>query len=104
MWCLKNNQKQDNFKELLDRAVFEYNSSIHSVTNKRPLDVFFGRNITTDPECYEKSRQNNIEKIRTKQAIDLEHHNKERKKILDYNIGQEIFVKQNSRLESKLTA
>lgn len=103
MRCLKAKQVHRTFEELLDRSVYEYNYSIHSVTKQRPLDVFFGRHLTTDPEQYEKSRQNNIEKLKQKQMADLQNHNKERNEIINYQPGQEIFVKQNTRLGSKLT-
>jgi len=87
----------------LDRAVYEYNFSVHSVTKKRPLEVFFGRNVTTDPEKYERSRQDNIDLLKDKQKTDLETHNKSRNQIQIYTPGQEIFVKRNTRLGSKLS-
>jgi len=73
------------------------------VTKKRPLEIVFGRNITFDPEQYEKSMQNNIENLKKKQRIDLENHNKRRKSIKTYFPGHEIFVKLNKRLGPKLS-
>lgn len=103
MRCLKSKQVYQTFEELLDRTIYEYNYTIHSVTKQRPLEVFFGRNVTTDPEQFEKSRQDNITRLRNKQQQDLENHNKKRKEIKTYQPGQEIFVKQNTRLGSKLS-
>lgn len=51
----------------MDRAVCEYNYAIHSETKKRPLKIFFG--VTTDPEQYDKSRENNRKMKTTKHLI-----------------------------------
>jgi len=103
MRCIKTKQIFNTFEELLNRDVYEYNYTIPSVTKKRPLEIFFERNVTTDPEQYEKSRRDYIENLEQKQKIDLENHNKKRKEIKTYLPGQEIFVKQNTRLGSKLS-
>jgi len=103
MRCLKSKQVYQTFEELLDRTIYEYNYTIHSVTKKRPLEVFFGRNFNTNPEQFEKIRQDNITRLRNKQQQDLENHNEKRKEIKTYQPGQEIFVKQNTRLGSKLS-
>jgi len=103
MRCLKRDQTHRNFEELLDRAVYEYNYSIHSVTKKRPLEVFFGRRVTTDPTKYEQARLDNIEQLRRKQTDDLVDHNSRKKPIRTYDVGEEIFVKINTRLGSKLS-
>lgn len=103
MRCLKTKQVHRSFDELLYSAVCEYNFTIHSVTKKRPLEIFFGRNITTDPGEYDKSRQDNIEKLKSKHATDLKNHNEKRNKIKDYEPGQIVFIKQNTRLGSKLS-
>lgn len=103
MRCLKAKEVHRTFEELLDTAVYEYNYTIHSVTKKRPLEIFFGRNITTDPTKYDESRQNNIERLKSKQTTDLNNHNKRRNQIKNYEPGQTIFIKQNTRLGSKLS-
>ena len=46
MRCTKENGGHSDFEELLERAVSEYNYSIHSVTRKKSEDLFFGRNVT----------------------------------------------------------
>lgn len=103
MRCLKTDQTHRTFEELLDRSVYEYNFSIHSTTKKRPIEVFFGRTVSTDPEAYEKSKQSNIERLKEKQAQDLKYHNKNRDRIKTYNPGDIIYVKINKRLGSKLS-
>jgi len=101
MRCLKRDQIHRSFEVLMGRAVYKYNYSIHSVTKKRPLEVFFGRRVTTDPTQYEQARLDNIEQLRRKQTEDLLDHNSRRKPIRAYEAGEEIFVKINTRLGSK---
>lgn len=104
MRCIKKKQEHKSFEELLNRAIYEYNYTVHSVTGKKPLEVFFGRRVTTDPEQFEKSRQDNIDRIRKKQITDLENHNKKRKEIITYSPGDTVFIKINPRLGSKLSS
>lgn len=73
MRCLKREGKDRNFADLLQRAIYEYNNFIHSVTKQRPLDIFFGRKITTDPEQFEQARKNNITKLKEQQTKDLKY-------------------------------
>lgn len=103
MRCLKTERTYNTFKELLDRAIYEYNFSIHSTTGKKPIEVFFGRNVSTDPDQFEKSRQDNISRLKEKQALDLLNHNKKRKPIKNYNTGEVIYIKVNKRLGSKMS-
>lgn len=103
MRCLKTEKTHRTFEELLDRAVYEYNCTIHSTTGKKPIELFFGRRVSTSPEQYENARKENIEAIVKKQAKDIENHNKKRKPFKDYIPGQKIYVKINKRLGSKLS-
>lgn len=103
MRCLRTDRIHRSFLELLDRAVYEYNYSIHSTTKKRPIEAFFGRTVSTDPEQYEKARQEISGQIAEKQKTDLEYHNKNRHKIKTYSPGETIFVKINKRLGTKLS-
>ena len=75
---------------------------MHSTTNKRPLDIFFGRSVTTDPEKYENCRRENKELLKQKQSMDIQTHNKRRIDIRTYTTAQEIYVKFNTRLGIKL--
>lgn len=104
MRCLKGDGTHRGFEELLDRAIYEYNYTVHSVTKKRPLEVFFGRIATVAPEKYEQARLDNIDRLRQKQETDIEYHNRTRKPIKTYIKGQEIFVRVNTRLGSKLSS
>lgn len=104
MRCLKTEQTHRSFQELLDRSTYEYNYSIHSATGKRPIETFFGRRVSIDPEQYENSRRENINILRKRQAKDLETHNKTRQPIKTYSPGDIIYVRINKRLGSKLTA
>lgn len=103
MRCLRAEGINRTFEELLERAVNEYNYSIHSTTGKKPIELFLGRNPRISPEEFEKTRSNNLEKLKAKQQKDRELHNKKRKDIKQYEVGQTIFVKHNKRLGSKLT-
>lgn len=103
MRCSKCEQPDYSFEELLEISVNKYNHTIHSSTNKKPVDLFFGRPTTFGPEDYEKTRLNNYEKLLKKQENDLAYHNQGRNEPKEYKEGQKIFVKQNRRLGTKLS-
>lgn len=103
MRCLKVDGISRTFEELLERSINEYNHSIHSTTNKKPVELFYGRSSNANPATIEKVRQDNIKKIQNKQIKDIEQHNKKRSQIKNYNKGQTIYVKHNKRLGSKLS-
>lgn len=103
MRCLKSDNVERTFDELLERSVNEYNHSIHSSTGKKPVELYFGRIPNVDPEDLEKLRLGNIEKLKGKQQKDIKYHNQKRKPIKEYRAGQIIYVKHNKRLGSKLT-
>lgn len=104
MRCLKKDNSHQSFNELLHRAVYEYNLSIHSTTTKKPIEVFFGHRVTPDLTQLETARKENIGKLKRKQAQDLEYHNKFRQPIKVYTPGEIIYVKQNKRIGSKLNS
>lgn len=52
--CIKKDGTHRNFFELLERAVYEYNYTIHSVSKRTPLEVFFGKTASTNPELRNK--------------------------------------------------
>lgn len=54
MRCSKCEQPDYSFEELLEISVNKYNHTIHSSTNKKPVDLFFDRPITFGPEDYKK--------------------------------------------------
>lgn len=66
MRCTKADGIKRSFTALLDRSVNEYNNSIHSNTNKKPVEVFFGRILNSDPKKLEDARQETISRIKQK--------------------------------------
>uniref|UniRef100_A0A0K8VRD0 RNA-directed DNA polymerase n=1 Tax=Bactrocera latifrons TaxID=174628 RepID=A0A0K8VRD0_BACLA len=102
--CLKSENTERSFEELLDRAVYEYNYSIQTTTGQKPIESFFGRRIFTNPDQYEEARQNNIQRIKQKQEKDLIFHNKNRSPFKEYKIGLTIYVRINKRYGNKLTS
>lgn len=103
MRCLKKQKGYKNFEELLDQSVYEYNYSIHSTTGKRPLEIFFGRTVSTDPKQYEEARKDNIDRLKNIQKRDLGYHNKKRKEPKIYAPGDTVYVRIDQRLGTKLT-
>lgn len=103
MRCLKTEKTHRSFEELLDRSVYEYNCTIHSTTGRKPIELFFGRRVNTNPEQYENARKENIEAIVMKQEKDIKFHNKKRNPFKNYSPGQKIYVKINKRLGTKLS-
>lgn len=101
--CLKDERVCRNFEELLERSVNEYNHTIHSTVERKPVDLFFGRTVDFSPGSYERTRQSNMEKIQEKQKRNLEYHNKGKKEEKQYIPGQSIFVRVNKRLGTKLS-
>lgn len=104
MRCLKADGIERSFVELLERSVNEYNYSVHSTTKRKPVELFFGRIPNISPEEFEQARLNGIERLIQKQEQDIAYHNKKRKPVKTYQPGESIYVKQNIRLGSKLTA
>lgn len=91
------------FEELLERSVNEYNHSIHSTTNRKPVDLFFGRTVDFSPQDYETTRLSNVERLKRKQEKDLAYHNKKRNTAKEYVPGQLVYVRSNKRLGTKLS-
>ncbi len=65
MRCLQTEKIHRSFHELLDRSVNEYNLSIHTVTGKKPIEAFFGRRVSSNPELLAKDREETIKKLVT---------------------------------------
>lgn len=101
--CVKSERIHDSFEDLLDRSVSKYNYSIHSTTCRKPVELFFGREISTRPEQLNETRADNIRRLQDKQDADLQYHNRKRKPLKQYTVGQEIYVKTNKRIGNKLS-
>lgn len=103
MRCTKAENTHNSFEELLNRSICKYNHSIHSTTKKKPIEIFFGRSVYSDPSLLEKDRLDNIKKIVNKQEKDLTFHNKKRTEVKAYSSNDIIYVKINKRIGNKLT-
>lgn len=103
MRCLKAERAHDTFEELLERSVKEYNLTIHSTTNRKPVEVLFGRRVSSDPEQLENFRRETMRKLQEKQISDLSYHNKSKAPMKTYSEGDVIYVRINKRLGNKLT-
>lgn len=103
MRCLKEEGTCRDFDELLEKSVNEYNHSIHTTTNRKPVDLFFGRTVDFSPQDYETTRLTNVERLKRKQEKDLAYHNKNKKPAKEYVPGQLVYVKTNKRLGTKLS-
>lgn len=103
MRCLKAENFHNSFSELLHKSVYEYNNSVHSTTLRKPVDAFLGRHKSDGPENLEKERLEIIDRIKKKQAKDIDFHNRTKLPPKDYEAGQKVYVKINKRLGTKLS-
>ena len=72
--CTKAENTHNRFEDLLNRAICNYNYSIHSTTNRKPIEAFLGRKVYTDPSLIEKDRLCNIIKLTEKQKETAVHN------------------------------
>lgn len=70
---------------------------------RKPVDIFFGSTMDFSPVGYKRTRENNITMLKRKQENDLDYHNKVKNEVKLHIPGQEIFVRINKRLCTKLT-
>lgn len=103
MRCVKAERIHDSFEDLLNKAIYRYNYSIHSSIKNKPVEVFFGRLAKTDPKQLKNDRLKNMQNLAEKQEKDLEFHNKKRKLFKTFQEGQVIYVDVNKRLGNKLS-
>lgn len=103
MRCLKTQKAHRTFEELIEKSVKEYNLTVHSITGKKPVEVFYGRTVTTDPKQLEEFRKETMRKLEEKQARDLTYHNQKRTALRTYSEGDVIYVRINKRQGTKLT-
>lgn len=93
--CLKLERNLSDTVDLILLATIEYNKSIHSVINRKPIDVLYSSSTNTV-----ESIRDRIEKT---QAADRDYHNRNRQDM-SYNAGDRVLVKVNRRLGNKLSA
>lgn len=103
MRCLKAENIHNTFSELLHRSIYEYNNSVHSTVQRKPVEAFFGRRISTDPKVIKKEKENISQRLKEKQTEDIDYHNRTKTTPKIYEPGQTIFVKENKRLGTKLS-
>lgn len=103
MRCLRTKGAHKTFEELLERSVKEYNLSVHSTTKRKPVEVLFGRRVSSDPEQLESFRRETMLRIQEKQISDLNHHNKRKVPLKTFSEGDIIYVRINKRIGNKLS-
>lgn len=103
MRCLKAENSHRTFAELLQRAVYEYNNSIHSTIKKKPIETFFLGRVSTNPQEIERVKLDTIKRLQQKQVEDMNYHNKKKTIPKTYESGETIYVKENKRLGTKLS-
>lgn len=92
--CLKIERKIEDTVDLILQSTIEYNRTIHSVTNEKPIDI-----IHSAPSEF---KENIKERICNAQGRQLHYFNKNRHDKV-YNVGDKVFVKNNRRLGNKMT-
>lgn len=92
--CLKLEKKIDSTIDLILLATVKYNRTIHSTTDKRPLDIFH----FSSPELREQIK----DRIARTQQVLLQRNNASRQNRT-FNVGESVFVRNNKRLGNKLT-
>jgi len=83
--CLKIERGIKDTVELILLVTIEYNKTIHSITNKRPIDVIHSSTIELNTEI-----------------IQLERLNKTRQDR-NFQVGDRVLVKSNKRLGNKVS-
>lgn len=90
--CVKAQQHIDDIADLLILSTFKYNSSVHSVTGKRPIDI-----LNTLPQEILKDVR---DMLITAQQKTLKTYN-EKASPRSFQPGDKVFVKRNRRLGNK---
>lgn len=102
--CLKTELPTFKPVELVPIAVDRYNTSVHSVTNRKPADIFFDRSSRINYQGLTDFRQQTLEDIRGliehKQTRTNMARNKARNEPKSYEPGDEVFVA-NKQIKTK---
>lgn len=102
--CLKVEFPDYSVKELINIAVDRYNNTVHTVTKKKPVDVFFNRtsriNYQNLINFKEKVNQDLQHEIARNQRNNLNRLNRKRIKPPSYKEGEVIYRK-NKQIKSK---
>lgn len=92
--CLKLEKSINDTLQLILLATIEYNKTIHTVTNKRPIDV-----IQSTPPELEIDMKGRVQRA---QEIQLQRLNEKRQNRV-FEVGEKVLVKTNRRLGNKIT-
>lgn len=92
--CLKLQRGINSTVELILQAAIEYNRSIHSVTQKRPIDALYDASKETQHKV--------TKRIEGAQQVQNARLNQDRQNRV-FDVGEEVLVKSNRRLGNKLT-
>lgn len=102
--CLREEFPDLSIKELINITVDRYNNTIHSVTKKKPADIFFGRterinyqNLIDFKEIVNHDLRNEIAR---NQKIQLYRQNAKKTKPKTYSPGEVVF-KKNKQIKGK---
>ena len=90
--------------ELVFIAVDRYNNSVHSVTNRKPVDIFFNRTSRINYQGLSNFKEQTQEDIRGllryKQEMSTARFNSTRAKPVTYSQGDTVYVS-NKQIKSK---
>lgn len=92
--CLKLEKHLSDTVEIILQATIEYNKSVHSVVDRRPIDIIH----SSSPEFEAEIR----DKIAKAQLLSLKRHNTDRRDRT-FQVGDKVFLRLNKRLGNKLT-
>jgi len=94
--CLQEEYKESSFKELINIAVDRYNNTVHSVTKRKPSDVFFARTQRLSYQEFidfkTKVNEDVLDRIKKNQKNLLSRQNLKRNKPKTYSPGETVFV------------
>lgn len=90
--------------ELAPIVVDRYNNSVHSVKNKRPVDIFFDRTSKINYQGLSDFKRKTLEDVRGliehKQTMAGSNLNKNRSRPLEYGPGETVFIR-NKQIKTK---
>jgi len=102
--CLKNDRPNLKVMELVFIAVDRYNNSVHSVINRKPVDIFFNRTSRINYQGLTNFKEKTQEDIRGlllhKQKMSTARLNKTRTQPVKYDQGNVVYVS-NKQIKSK---
>lgn len=103
--CLKAEHKDLRLNELITLATDRYNNTVHSVTNKKPVDIFFNRaeriNYQNLQNFRRKLNKQVKKSIKERQKATLERHNAKHRAVpKEYKAGDVVHIR-NKQIKAK---